>query len=189
MMQRIKQFIGGCTAKGPDQAEQQLIAAHLQARPQQLFYEMNKADQRHCLNVLATAQGFYQEALSRGQAGQGLSATALAQQQALLVRCCLLHDIGRGCEMGPIRKSWGVILHKLWPKWSRAYSLSPQPGYFRDILFRYYHHPAIGAEILSSLGMQPEAEIIALHHSSQAGDIPSKNRIILTILKKSDELN
>lgn len=189
MIQRIKQFVRGCLAQGPTQAEQQLIAAYLQPAQQQLFYEMNIADQRHCLNVLSTAQELFQEALDQEQVGQEWSKAEKAQQQALLVRCCLLHDIGRGYAMGPIRKTWGVLCHKLWPHWAKRHSSSQQSGYLRDILYRYYYHPSIGAARLRELGMEEEAAIIELHHSRNADNIPLQSRIILTFLKKSDELN
>lgn len=189
MIQRIKQFVRGCLAKGPDLEEQQLIAAHLQPAQQQLFYGMNIADQRHCLNVLATALGLFQEAARQGQVGQDWSMTEKAQQQALLVRCCLLHDIGRGYKMGPIRKTWGVLCHKLWPQWARQHSQSQHSGYLRDILYRYYNHPTIGAAQLRTLGMEEEAAIVELHHSRKADNIPLQSRIVLTFLKKSDELN
>lgn len=188
MLYRAMQFWRGITAKGPNQAEQQMLAEELPHLAQKLFYHMHRADQRHSLNVLRTALDIWQREYSEND-----------EVKHLLIRCCLLHDVGRDSNMGPLRKSVAVILAKLFPLGSRKLSKPLADGKnldklaviktIRQILYNYYRHAWQSRRLLQSIGLTYEAEIIARHHRGQGRNLTTEQQIVLTILKKADSLN
>ncbi len=183
MLYRIRQFTRGILAKGPDKTEKTLIEELLAVEGQKLFYNMNIADQRHCLNVLYTAW----QLVEAGELGTFWSRDSEAGK--LLSRCCLLHDVGRGKAMGPIRKTWAVLMDKLFPIWSRQHGRCNSRSYVRGLLYRYYHHGEISSDLLLPLGMSREAAIVALHHKKGHGHLEAQSQQVLDILRLADGRN
>ena len=182
MIGRIQQFARAIVAKSPSKAEQEMLSDILSVEAQRLFLAMSVADQRHSLRVWETAQSLLDDREDPGM-------KPLNQQQiGLLQRCSLLHDIGRGSAMGPIRKSFGVLLHKFCPLWGQGQTGANQ-GYFAQIAYRYYQHPCIGSEMLRSLGMTEEAAIIKLHHSVGPNQLSQEQKQVLTLLQQADSMN
>ena len=144
------------------------------ARP--LFLAMHKADQRHVLNVAYTA-------LELSEGRQDID-------RDFLLRCCLLHDVGRvKGTMDVWGKVWGVLAEKLLSpslrrrlENHRAEHFWQRPGL---ALYVYRCHAEIGAEKLMALGLHREAGLIRLHHAPENADDPEE----LKILRRADALN
>lgn len=177
MFYRIKQFIRGILAKGPDNQEKLLVEKILPEKARRLFYAMNRADQRHSLQVMYTAERIWNSCQADGGSLE------------LLRRCCLLHDVGRGRSMGPIRKSWAVIIDKIHPIWARRHGRCDSRSYVRGLLYRYYHHAEISEEMLISIGMVQEAKIVALHHKKSKKDLNENEIRVLNVLRQADGMN
>ena len=181
MLYRIRQFVRGILASGPNTKEKMLIEELLAVDGRKLFYNMNIADQRHCLNVLWAAW----QLVRAGEKAISWNSDA----GRLLSRCCLLHDAGRGRFMGPIRKTWAVLLDKAFPIWARRYGRCDSCSYIRSLLYRYYHHGKISSDMLLTLGMSREAAIVALHHKKGYGHLDGTSRQVLDILRLADGQN
>ncbi len=176
MTNRIKQFFRGLFAKPPDTEEQNIIKDLLSPEAQQAFYHMTKADQRHSLNVLATASSL----ADQNEIGGGMP---------LLQRCCLLHDIGRGPDMGVFRKSYAVLFDRFFHDWAVKYGSRTSSNPLREMLFRYYRHPEISCDMLRNMGMEQEGNIISRHHSGITNGLTPEDIYILDILIQADNLN
>ena len=177
MFYRIKQFVKGIFAKGPNAQEKLLVDKILTEKARKLFYNMNRADQRHSLQVMYTAE---QRWHSSQEDDESLE---------LLRRCCLLHDVGRGRKMGPIRKSWAVMIDKINPIWARRHGRCDSRSYVRGLLYRYYHHGEISGEMLMSIGLAQEARIVALHHKKSKKGLAENEIKVLNVLRQADEMN
>ena len=144
---------------------------------QELFFAMNPSDQYHALRTAFTAR----KLLAAMPDGSG--------DEHFLTRCALLHDIGRRKgDMGILGKVFAVLMQGCFGQrsfsWAR-YGKSPFWQYPRHILYVYYHHPRLGADALSALGMKREADVIAAHHTpAQPGD-----SLELKLLRQADAMN
>ncbi len=172
---RAGQFLRAVKARVTAE-ELAFMKAHLPPEVQPLFLAMHVADQRHVLNVAYTALE--------------LAKDASGVDRELLVRCCLLHDVGRvKGTLDVWGKVWTVLANKFLPAKMRfalekdqGGSLWQKPGY---ALYVHRRHPEMGAAKLESLGFEREAEIIRLHHKPEApGDAEE-----LKILRRADALN
>lgn len=185
MLYRIKQFIRGFCAKKPTAEEMQFINLWLPPKGRKLFAAMNTADQRHSLNVLYTAK----QNLERDYQREADADYTQSYSFVLLARCCLLHDIGRGHFMGPIRKSIAVLLDKIFPIWARQHGRYASESYIGGLLHRYYHHAELSAELLQKNGFLTEARIVALHHKKGSGWLNEEERKVLELLREADGMN
>lgn len=188
VLYRVKQFFGGFFADSLSADEIDFVKGSLPEAAWEFFFQMNRADRRHSMNVLKTALEIFDGSF-RQEDFPYLYGQGSGELRQLLIRCCLLHDVGRGRRMGPVRKALAVALSRLFPVWSRRYGRCDSQSYVRGILYRYYHHGELGGELLRQIGMTPEASIVALHHKKGLGNMLPENRRVLAILKKSDGLN
>jgi len=174
---RVRQFWRAVRAEVKAE-ELDFMRAHVPEQVWPFFLDMHPADQRHALNVAHTALK-----LAAGE-------SAGEVDRELLLRCALLHDIGR--QRGSM-DVWGKVLavladkwlpEELWQKHSRpeAKNLREKPGH---ALYVYREHPRLGADMLVSVGLSAEAEIILHHHEPFCEGEPAE----LTLLRRADELN
>lgn len=171
MMHRIRQLYRACFAVDLSPEERTFVALHLRPVECALFYAMDVIDQRHALAVSRTIASMAEE--------------NEVNDQALLVRLALLHDVGRRCgDMGIWGKVLAVLFDAICPQWSRDRARRDGTR-IQHTLYVYYHHPVIGAELLRSIGCAKEAAIIERHHTSVGKDEP----IELTCLRRADEAN
>ena len=168
ILYRITQFMRGIAAKAPLPAELAEIQKYISGEAFKAFSNMTVPDQRHCINVMHDALRLYEE-------------TDSTADRALLVRCALLHDIGRGPDMGVFKKSLAVLGKSIWPEWSRKRAQQDKTSIF----YRYYYHPMIGAAMLETMGMGEEAVIILKHHEPDFDGMPPE----LVLLKQADGQN
>lgn len=152
MFNRIKQFTKAVMAVAPNDDEMAMIKDLIPQEAVDRFLQLTVADQRHSLNVMYTA-----EKLS--------SQNDCHVNTKLLRRCALLHDIGRGSDMTTMKKTLSVLMDKFLHAWSVERG-DRQHGFFGEMLYRYYHHGEISAEILRVMGLTREADIVELHHVS-----------------------
>ncbi len=170
------QFFRGIFAQGPDINEQNMINDLLPPKAQQAFYSMTLADQRHSLNVLESALQLVQD-------------ESQYDSIALLKRCCLLHDIGRGPHMGSFKKALAVLMDKFFHGWAQKQGQVAGGEFYKDILYRYYNHPQISSEMLQAMGMEQEANIVLRHHNGDTSTLSDLEITVLRLLMQADEIN
>lgn len=157
MWNRIRQFCRAVVAKAPDEAEMMMLKSLLPDSAINMFLQLTVADQRHSLNVLYTAKTVYSDQREQYQ----------KLDYELLQRCCILHDIGRGGDMTTMKKTLSVLMDKLCHEWAVQRG-DEHNSFFGEMLYRYYHHGEISCDMLKTIGMVSEAEIVKLHHRPQA---------------------
>ncbi|MPN10188.1 hypothetical protein SDC9_157483 [bioreactor metagenome] len=175
MLTRIRQGLAAWTARITPE-DHIFVENHLNAKEQGLFWRMNLPDQRHALNVAYTSKQ-----LAAHQAGIN---------QNLLLRCALLHDVGKVYgDVSTLDKIITVMAHKLAPQWAKQWGREGRGGKIRNLrhaFYIYFHHPARSASFLQAIGASPaEVEIIARHHKAPAKNDPPE----LGILREADNLH
>ena len=173
---RVGQFLRAIRARISSE-DLAFMEAHLPEEARPLFLAMHLADQRHVLNVAYTA---WEQAEREGA----------EVDRELLLRCCLLHDVGRvKGTMDIWGKVWAVLAEKflpagLWQKLecTEAAHFWQKPGL---ALYVYRCHPEIGAARLREVGLNREAEIIRFHHSPPMETEAEE----LKLLRRADALN
>ena len=175
MFKRVKQVVAAVTAKITVE-DKAVINRYLNTREQKLFWAMNVPDQRHVLNVAQTA-------LLLGQHQQKIDMN-------LLVKCALLHDVGKiKGDVSTIDKIITVLGHKLFFQWTKQWG---RPGRgskldnLRHAFYTYYHHAELSSMLLKAIGAPAQmVEIVARHHKAPADDDPLE----LILLRQSDDLH
>ncbi len=175
MNRRVNQFIKAFNAKLVDEDHAFLIR-HLKPHEAELFFRMHVADQYHALRVAYTVEEL-------------ASSENEAVDPDILIRGALLHDIGRKKgDLNVYGKVFAVLMDSFFPRHSRKLGQSDGHGFLgriRHMMFVYYHHPEIGAEILRTHGLIKEAEMAERHHMpARDEDAPE-----LRLLRRADELN
>ncbi|SMC47686.1 HDIG domain-containing protein [Sporomusa malonica] len=156
--------------------DRKFVARYLDAEQAMLFWQMNLPDQRHALNVAYTALE--------------LTAGDCTIDQKLLMKCALLHDVGKvKGDVSTVDKIITVILDKFAPCWARQWGRVGRGGKvanLRHAIYIYYNHAARGAAMLREIGV-PElmAEIVSRHHAAPTSGEPAE----LQILRTADSLN
>ena len=181
MIKRIRQFWRAIKAKLTVE-DKVFIDKYLNDEEQKLFFAMRVYDQRHVLNVAYTAQKIIEQKQYENV------------DYNLLIRACLLHDVGRTaiCLMDKVTS---VLLGKFLPQKSKQWAnraeklkLNKEKSFWqkrRYALYIYYNHAQLGAEKLSGLGLNNIAEIIRYHHDK----VDCKACSELQILCLADSLN
>ena len=183
MWQRIIQFWRAINAKIKFE-DKVFIQKHLNEQEQDLFFAMRIYDQRHVLNVAYTAQKIIK------------TEHILDIDKTLLIKACLLHDIGRKAQdVCLFDKVINVLLAKFLPQKSKQWSEKAQilqsvfPRSFwqrrRFAMFVYYNHAQLGAKKLETIGLVEIANIIKYHHSPFNDNMKKE----LQILCRADSLN
>lgn len=147
MIGRIWQFVRAVTAR-VSVDDGKYISTHLNADEQKLFFAMSVADQVHSLRTAYTVERLIIED-KRGI------------DKEFLIRCALLHDVGRRNGDLTIKgKVFAVLITSLAPKLADRLELNGNHA-----LYIYHHHAEIGARKLQQMGLFKEAKIIAKHHA------------------------
>lgn len=175
MLIRIKQVFAALTAS-ITHTDREFVNLYLNFKAQKLFWAMNVPDQRHALNVAYTALH-----LAEGQ--KNINAK-------LLVKCALLHDVGKvKGDVSTFDKIITVIGDLFLPNWVRKWGKQGRGNKvsnLRHAFYIYFHHAEISAAMLQDIGECPELiEIIGKHHKTPAENDPLE----LTLLRKSDSLH
>ncbi len=164
---RIKQFIRAVTARVTVE-DGKYISAHLSAEEQKIFFAMSIADQAHCLRTAYTIERLVIEDK------QGVD-------KEFLIRCALLHDVGRRAGDLTIKgKIFVVLVTTFAPKFAERLELNGNRA-----LYVYHHHAELGAQKVQRIGLFKEAKIIAKHHAPPKPDDPFE----LKLLRLADNEN
>ena len=157
---RIKQFIRAVTAKVTVE-DGKYISAHLSAEEQKLFFGMSVADQAHSLRTAYTIERLIIED-KRGV------------DREFLIKCALLHDVGRRAGDLTIRgKIFVVLITTFAPKFAERLEINGNHA-----LYVYHHHAELGARKLQQIGLFKEAKIIAKHHAPPKSDDPLELKLL-----------
>lgn len=160
MFGRILQFIRAVTAK-VSVDDGKYISAHLNAEEQKIFFAMSVADQAHSLRTAYTIERLVIED-KRGV------------DKEFLIRCALLHDVGR--KAGDLTiggKIFAVLATAFAPRFAERLELNGNRA-----LYVYHHHAELGAQKLQKLGLFKEAKIIAKHHAPPNSNDPSELKLL-----------
>ena len=167
IFKRIRQFFRAMTAKiTPEDGK--YLAAHLNAEEQKLFFAMSTADQYHSLRTAYTIERLVIEDK------HGID-------REFLIRCALLHDVGRvKGDMGIFGKIFTVLVTELMPSFADKLELRGN-----RLMFVYRHHAEMSGRKLQKIGLFKEAKIVAKHHSPPTAEDPYE----LKLLRLADEAN
>lgn len=174
-IQRIRQFIAAVTAR-IEPRDRVFLRTHLSSEEEKLFWAMGLPEQRHAFNTAYTALKLAAE-------------QKVFINRDLLIRCALLHDVGK--QRGDIRvldKVFTVLADRFFSATARRWAKQGQGGWMenrRHALYVYYCHPLRGEQKLKQLGLLEVAAVVARHHEAPAeNDVPE-----LRLLRKADALN
>ena len=157
---RIKQFVRAVTAKVTVD-DGKYISAHLSAEEQKLFFAMSVADQCHSLRTAYKVERLIIED-KRGV------------DREFLIRCALLHDVGRQAGDLTIRgKIFVVLITSLAPRFAERLEINGNRA-----LYVYHHHAELGAQKIQRIGLFKEAKIIAKHHAPPKPDDPIELKLL-----------
>ena len=178
MKQRIHQFIRAlCGRMGPE--GHLFVRSYLSLAERDLFYAMHAADQYHAFRVALTAKDLYAK---RG--------CMELDTYILLIRCALLHDIGRVKGAADIwGKVFAVLADRFFPfiipYFLQRKNINGVCGRIGTALYVHIAHPYIGAEKLRRIGDIREAEMVQQHQKKAAPE----DSLVLSILKQADAQN
>ena len=167
VFKRIKQFFRALTAK--ISADDGIyISTHLDKEQQKLFFAMSLADQCHSLRVAYAIERFVIEDKQN-------------IDREFLIRCALLHDVGRvKGDMSILGKVFAVLITEIFPKFADKLERGGN-----KLLYIYKRHAQIGGRKLQKLGLYKEAKIISKHHSPPEPNDPKE----LKLLRLADDEN
>lgn len=164
---RLKQFIRAVTAQVTVE-DGKYISAHLNAEEQKLFFAMSVADQAHCLRTAYRVERLVIED-KRGV------------DREFLIRCALLHDVGRRAgDLTIPGKIFVVLITSIAPEFAERLEINGNRA-----LYVYHHHAGLGAQKIQRIGLFKEAKIIAKHHAPPKPEDP----IELKLLRLADNEN
>ncbi len=167
IFRRIKQFYRALTAE-ISVDDEKYIMNHLSRKEQELFFALSTIDQYHSLNVAYTIERLIIEDK------QGID-------REFLIRCALLHDIGKIDRKLTIwQKVFTVLVTEFAPKIADDLELRGNKS-----IHIYRNHAEIGAQKLQRMGLFQEAKLIARHHSPPREDDTRE----LKLLKIADNEN
>ena len=167
LVKRVKQFFRALSAQiSADDGV--YISTHLSPDEQKLFFAMSVVDQYHSLRVAYTIERLVIDGKRN-------------VDREFLIRCALLHDIGRvRGDMSIAGKIFTVLVTNFFPNLADKLERGGN-----KLIYIYRHHAEIGARKLQKIGLYKEAKIVARHHSPPKDDDPRE----LKLLRIADEEN
>ena len=173
ILRRVLQFVRALFARVSTE-DKAFVEKNLAPELQRFFYDLSVPDQCHALRV------------ARNAAALAKKKPTGTVEMPLLLRCALLHDIGRKKgDLGTWWKSFAVLFAAFCPDLARSYGEDASDGILGRKMHVYFHHPQIGAEFLLQKDLGKEAEIVRKHHEAPAEDDPPE----LRILRMADEMH
>lgn len=167
VFKRIKQFVQAVTARVTVD-DGKYISTHLNAEEQKLFFAMSVADQAHSLRTAYRVERLVIED-KRGV------------DREFLIRCALLHDVGRrNGDLTIAGKVFVVLITNIAPKFAERLEVNGNHA-----LYVYHHHAELGAQKIQRIGLFKEAKIIAKHHAPPKTEDPLE----LKLLRLADNEN
>lgn len=170
LLHRIWQLVSALTAEIKAD-EIAFVNLYLNPLEQNLFYRMSVVDQRHALDATYIARE-----LAAGQRGE---------EDPLLIRAALLHDIGkRDGELTILDRTLIVIFQHFWPRRMTIWALEGRGGFVRNRRHAFFvavNHGERGAAALAEIGCdQRIVDLVRDHHR------PGMNDWRMSILQEAD---
>lgn len=162
---RALQFIRALSAHVSPE-DKAFVEKYLPTELHPLFFALSVPDQCHALRTARNA---------------AVLAKTMQDEADIpfLIRCALLHDVGRKKgDLGTFGKSFAVLFAAICPDLARSYGNNLGGGVLARKMRVYFHHAEIGAELLSRMGFAREAEIVRKHHEAPAENDPPELRIL-----------
>ena len=157
---RIWQFVRAVTAR-VSVDDGKYIATHLNADEQKIFFAMSIPDQCHSLRTAYTIERLIIED-KRGV------------DREFLIRCALLHDVGRKAgDLTTMGKIFVVLVTSIAPQFAERLELNGNRA-----LYVYHHHAELGAQKIQRIGLFKEAKIIAKHQSPPKSNDPIELKLL-----------
>jgi len=175
MFQRVKQVLSALTAQITP-ADLMFVREYLTTDEQVLFWGMNMPDQYHSLQVAYTALQ--------------LTAHAMNLDHHLLVKCALLHDVGKiKGDISTVDKIITVLAYHVWPQWAKEWGRLGRGNLVMNVrhaFYIYFHHAQRSATLLMGANTEIQVvDIVGKHHKAPEENDPLE----LVILRRSDDLN
>lgn len=175
MRKRIKQFAQAWRACITP-TDRTFFGEYLTGHEQKLFDGMSVQDQFHCRRV---ADDILRLAAGRADV-----------DCRFLVRCALLHDVGRRWgDVSTWDKTIAVLLNYFMPGQARAWAREGQGSRLdnlRHALHVCFYHPQRGVALLREIGTDDELlRIVGSHHQAAEPEDP----VSLQLLRQADDLN
>lgn len=185
LIKRTRQFLRAVSTKITP-SDLVVVKQYLNQSEQILFFNMDPAIQKHCVNTALTILNMPVE--------------RTGPNRPVLIKAALLHDIGkirgsinlwdRVCYV-LVKKCSGKLVYKLAsPSTGTGNVNSHRHGSplarFRNALYVHLHHPELGAELAAKAGLDENIVYLLRHHHDIAKATSSKE---LAALMKADELN
>jgi len=171
MLSRIRQLITALGARITPE-EHMWVEEMLSEKYLPLFYGMDTVDQRHGLDVAATAMKY----------------STPDVDAELLIKAALLHDCGklRGSLSTPLRIFVVIANGILGSKTQKFVRESRDCGALRHALWLYHNHPQLGAEMARKLGAeQALCDLIAGHHIPPGLDSSAEHKALYSADQKN----
>lgn len=175
MRKRFIQFIRALGAR-ITLADRAFIGEHLTPAEQEVFYGMSVQDQFHCRRV--------------AEDGIRLAEGRTDVDRRFLIRCALLHDVGRRWgDVSTWDKIAAVLLHYFFPEQTRAWAREGRGNRLENLRHALHVsacHPQRGIALLRPIGVELELlTVIGAHHESPT----IKDPPALTLLRRADDMN
>ena len=175
MRKRFIQFIRALGAR-ITLADRAFIGEHLTPAEQEVFYGMSVQDQFHCRRV--------------AEDGIRLAEGRTDVDRRFLIRCALLHDVGRRWgDVSTWDKIAAVLLHYFFPEQTRAWAREGRGNRLENLRHALHVsacHPQRGIALLRPIGGEPELlVVIGAHHESPT----IKDPPALALLQRADDMN
>lgn len=185
IIKRTRQFWRALTAKMTP-AGHELVSRRLNKTEQHLFYQMDVAIQRHCVNVANTLE----ELLACRAKEEGIPVENLKIDRALLLKTALIHDIGKiSGYFTVLDRVWYVLVRKASRRLAKRIAkkgAGSWPARLRNAFYIHVHHSELGAALARQNGLPEElVYLIRRHHEPEQQD----DSLELRLLRQADELN
>lgn len=172
---RSRQFFRALFSK-MEQDDHEAVNKYLDRREKKLFYNMDPAIQKHCVNVAATI-------LDMVSGRPELNSP-------VLIKAGLLHDIGKSQGTFTVMdRVWYVLVKKVSRRLAKKLAKPGNAGFFarlRNSFHLHIYHSEIGATIAETAGLDKELVYLLRNHHNHCLSSQSEK---LAVLLKADELN
>jgi|GEM_PF-83010 len=172
---RIRQFIRAVFSR-MEPEDHETVKNYLDPGEKRLFYGMDPAVQKHCVNAAGTVQL--------------LSARIPEIDCQKLIKAALLHDIGktRG-NLNLLSRAGYVLVNTISPglaaRFAQKGPVTGLPGW-RNTFYIHLYHDEIGAAMAEDAGLDEDLVFLLRNHHNKDLAAVSKE---LSLLLEADELN
>jgi putative nucleotidyltransferase with HDIG domain len=182
VIRRTRQLWRALTAK-MTAADHTLVSRYLNKTEKNLFFQMDVAVQKHCVNVAYTLEELLAIQANTPGVPPGPDTT-------LLYKAALLHDIGKITgRFTVLDRIWFVLVRKVSRRLANRIAKKGCGGWLtrlRNAFYIHIHHGALGSDLARQNGFPDELIMLIRHHHDRGHPDDSSE---LKLLRQADELN